>query len=170
MLNEKLQKELIQQINREFEAAYIYLSMASYMESLSLDGFSHWMKLQAQEEIGHGMKIYNYLNDLGVRVTMGAIPEPPNEFSSVLEAFEMALAHEKKLAKELNEISFSAAEAKDNITVTFLDWFLTEQVEEISSTDTICDKLRLVGDNGHGMLVLNNEMLQRKPESGGKEE
>ncbi len=96
---------------------------------------------------------------------MQPIDGPPTEFSSPLEAFEKALDHEKLLADRLNEISVTASESRDNTTVSFLDWFLTEQVEEIASTSSICDKLEILGDNGHGLLMLNNELRERQREA-----
>ena len=164
MINEKIEAALNDQLNVELYSAYAYLSMAAYMDYRSLDGFAHWMKLQAEEELQHAQKIYNYLSDVGAKIVMQAIDQPPTDFSSVLEAFEKALEHEKFLATKLNEISHAAGELKDNTTVTFLDWFLTEQVEEVAQTSTICDKLALIGDDGHGLLLLNNELRERQRE------
>jgi ferritin len=135
--------------------------MASYCDDKSLNGFSHWFKTQAQEEVGHAMKIYNYLDDLGHRVILDALPQPLTQFSSVLDLFEKALEHEKKLANRLNEISGMASAENDNTTHSFLSWFLTEQVEEISIVSTVVDKLKLIGDNGHGILMLNDELGAR---------
>ncbi|MCB0319553.1 MAG: ferritin [Bdellovibrionales bacterium] len=162
MLNEKLQSLLCAQLNLELYSAYTYLAMAAYMDERSLDGFSHWMKLQAEEELVHAQKVYTYLSDVGAKVTFEAIAKPLGEFSSVLEAFQKALEHEKLLAERLNEISVSASEARDNTTVSFLDWFLTEQVEEVASTTTICEKLKLIGNDGNGLLMFNNELRTRQ--------
>lgn len=168
MLSQSLIDKLNDQLNFEFESAYVYFSMATYMEGKSLDGFAHWMKLQAEEEVTHAMRIYKYLNDLGAKVVLQEIKKPPSDFSSVLDAFEIALKHEEKLARRLNEIAGVALEEKDNTTYQFLEWFLTEQVEEISSVGTVCDKLRLIGDNGHGLLMLNNELGSRQKEAEGE--
>jgi ferritin len=165
MLKENLQKMLNDQLNLELYSAYAYYSMAAYMDNKSLDGFAHWMKLQAEEELQHAQKIYNYLCDTGSKVTMQAIKQPPVEFSSPLDAFKQALEHEKHLAVEINKISVAASQSQDNTTVTFLDWFLTEQVEEVAQTSTICDKLEMTGDNGHGILLLNNELRERQREA-----
>ncbi|MCB0331171.1 MAG: ferritin [Bdellovibrionales bacterium] len=164
MLSKKLQKLLNGQLNLELFSAYTYYAMSAYMDERSLDGFSHWMKLQAEEELMHAQKIYSYLSDLGAKIEFLALEKPKQDFESVLDAFETALAHEKKLATELNEISISAFEERDNTTVSFLDWFLSEQVEEVAQTTTICDKLSLVGEDGHGILLLNNELRDRKRE------
>jgi ferritin len=138
--------------------------MAAYFDSLSLDGFSHWMKTQAQEELGHAMRMYQYLSDRGVPAEMLAIPAPQTKFDSPLAAFEKALEHEKMLAATLNEISEVALSCKDNTTYSFLEWFLSEQVEEVALVSTVIDKLRMIGENGFGILMLSNELGQRKPE------
>ncbi len=164
MLSDTLHTKLNEQLNFELESAYVYFSMAAYMDSVSLDGFASWMKLQAQEEIGHAMRIYNYINDRGKAAVMLALPQPPTKFKSVLEVFKTALGHEEKLATKLNTLSQEALSEKDNTTYTFLEWFLTEQVEEVSTVSTICDKLEMIGDNGYGVLMLSNELGQRKPE------
>lgn len=164
MLSDSLHQKLNDQLNFELESAYVYFSMAAYMDSLSLDGFASWMKLQAQEEVGHAMRIYNYLNDRGKAAMMLAIKQPPTEFKNVLDVFNIALGHEEKLAARLNTLSQEALTEKDNTTYTFLEWFLTEQVEEVSTVSTICDKLKMIGDNGYGVLMLSNELGLRKPE------
>ena len=163
MLQKDLEQKLNEQLNFELESAYVYFALAAYMDSESLDGFASWMKVQAQEEIAHAMRIYNYINDRGSRVTLASVPQPKGNFESVLDAFETALAHEIKLSERLNDLAEVARGAKDNTTYTFLDWFLTEQVEEVSSVQTICDKLKLIGDNGYGLLMLSNELGQRQP-------
>lgn len=162
MLSDSLQNELNLQINRELESAYIYFSMAADLELRSLDGFAHWMKTQAQEEVAHAMKIYQYLIDQGAKVTLLALPQPQTEFSSPLEVFEKALEHEKKIADSLNSLSDLAMKERDNTTYSFLEWFLTEQVEEISTASGIVDKVRMVGDNGHGLLMLDSELGKRQ--------
>ena len=161
MLNKKLAEELNKQINIELQAAYLYFSMSIWFDFKSLDGFAHWMELQAQEEVAHGTKIYNYLSDLDFKVTLLPIEKPEAEFKSPQDAFQMALKNEKDLMEHLNALSKLAMEKGDNTTYTFLEWFLTEQVEEISLCSTMLDKLKLIGDNGYGILMLNSEMAAR---------
>jgi ferritin len=162
MLAANLHEALNKQINVEFGSAYLYLSMAAYFDGKSLDGFSRWMKEQAKEEVTHAMKIYRYLDDRECEITLLALPQPITKFTSVLDAFEKALEHERKLADGLNDLAGIALSAKDNTSYSFLEWFLNEQVEEVSTVATICDKIRMIGDNGHGVLMLNNELGQRK--------
>jgi len=164
MLSEKMEKALNGQINVELQAAYSYFAMAIYFDSKSLDGFSHWMKMQAKEEMMHAVKIYDYLSDTGHKAEMLAIPQPKSDYGSVLEVFEAALKSEEDVSIKLNSLADLALGAKDNTTYSFLEWFLTEQVEEVSVASTIVDKLRLIGDNGYGILTLNNEMKSRKAE------
>ncbi len=163
MLQKDLEQKLNEQLNFELESAYVYFALAAYMDGESLDGFASWMKVQAQEEIEHAMRIYNYLNDRGSKVVLAALPQPKGDCESVLDAFEIALAHEIKLSERLNDLAEVARSAKDNTTYTFLEWFLTEQVEEVSSVQTVCDKLKLIGDNGYGLLMMSNELGERKP-------
>ncbi len=169
MISKALHEALNKQINEEFASSYLYLSMAAYFDSQSLDGFSSWMKAQAQEEIAHGMKIYDYILDRDETVTMLAIEQPRVEFASPLDAFQQALDHEKELSEKLNAIAQLALEAKDNTSYSFLEWFLNEQVEEVATASTIVDKLKLIGDNGFGVLRLNDDLGKRQPgESGGE--
>lgn len=169
MLTPQLHEALNKQVNLEFGSAYLYLSMAAYFDAQSLDGFSQWMKEQAKEEVMHAMKIYQYILDREGEVTMLAIAQPITKFSSVLEVFEKALEHERKLADALNDLAGITLQVKDNTSHAFLEWFLNEQVEEVATASTICDKIRLIGNNGHGILMLNNELGQRKGE-GAQEE
>ena len=163
MLNDKLTQMLNDQLNFELESAYVYFAMAAYMDHESLDGFASWMKVQAQEEIEHAMRIYNYLNDRGARVVLAAHKQPKGDFNSILDVFENALKHEILLSERLNELAGVALDSKDNTTYSFLEWFLTEQVEEVSTVQTICDKVRLIGDNGYGLLQFSDELGARKP-------
>ncbi|RMG40664.1 MAG: ferritin [Candidatus Dadabacteria bacterium] len=164
MIGKRLADELNKQINIELFAAYQYFSMAAYCEAKSLDGFASWMKVQAQEELSHALKIYDYLIDRGATVTMLAIEQPKVKFNSVLDAFQTALKNEEDLGTRFNELSEIAREEKDNITYSFLKWFLDEQVEEVALVSSVIDKLKLIGDNGYGLLMLSNELGQRQPE------
>lgn len=164
MLLKEVSEALNQQINNEFQAAYLYLSMSSYCEDRNLSGVAHWLRMQSQEELTHGMKIYNYLNDMESNAKMLAIPQPKTEFKSIIEVFEEALASEKKVASDLSAIASLAMEKKDQLTYSFLKWFLDEQIEEISSVGGILEKVKLIGDNGHGILMLDSELGGRKAE------
>lgn len=165
MLSDKIVAALNEQINYEFYSSYVYFGMAAYCDSKSLDGFASWFKIQAQEEVTHGMKIYQYLMDLGAKVELKKIAAPSTEFNSFEELFQKAVENEKNLAKVLNGIANLALEEKDQMTYQFLKWFLDEQVEEIALTTSVLDKIKLVGDNGNGIFILNEELGRRKPEA-----
>lgn len=164
LIADSLAKNLNTQLNRELQSAYLYFSMAAECKARSLDGFEHWMLLQAQEEIGHAMKIYRYLNDRNCRVVTLALNQPQTTFDSIQQIFEMALKNEEDLDHKLNALATESFELQDNTTYQFLKWFLDEQVEEIATCVTILDKLKLIDDNGYGLLMLNDELGKRKAE------
>ena len=170
MINKKMQDALNEQVNAEFYSAYLYLSMAAYFESTSLPGFATWMRVQTQEELLHGMKIYDYVNERGGRVTLKSIGEPQTEWESPLAAFEAAYGHEQKVTGLINGLVNLAVEEKDIAANTFLQWFVDEQVEEEESAETVVNKLKLAVDASDGMNMLDNEMGQRvftPPAAGG---
>ncbi len=161
MLSKKMQQSLNEQINVELFSGYFYLSMSSYFLGLNLEGFAHWMRMQAQEELGHAMKYYNYLNDRGAKVLFKPIEAPPSDWKSPLHAFEDALKHEKRSTRLINEQMDLAISEGDHATHFFLEWFVNEQVEEESSTNGILQKLRLISDNTSGLLMLDHNVGQR---------
>ncbi|MBC7081040.1 MAG: ferritin [Thermoplasmatales archaeon] len=146
MIPERVLKMLNNQINAEFYSAYLYLSMSNYYEGMNLKGFAKWMKIQAKEELGHAMKIYEYVIERGEKVKLMKIESPPSEWSSPLNAFEEAYAHEVKITKMINNIYAVAMEEKDFATVSMLKWFIDEQVEEEASTNEIVQKIKLAGE------------------------
>ena len=165
MLTERMEAALNKQCNEEFFASYLYLAMVAYFEALNLEGFAHWMRMQAQEELGHAMKFFDYVNERNGRPVLYAIKEPPVEWDSPLAAFEAALGHEQRVTGLINELVDIANAESDHAAKVFLNWFLEEQVEEEASADAIVQKLRLVGDSGAGLFMLDREMAQRQPEA-----
>jgi len=161
MIGEKMQNALNAQINAELYSAYLYLSMVAYFESTSLPGFANWMKVQTQEEVSHAMKIYDYLNERGGRVTLKSIAEPPREWKSPLDAFEAAYRHEQKVTGLINALVNLAIEEKDHAANIFLQWFVNEQVEEEKSADEIVRKLKLMADAPGVVYMLDNELGRR---------
>jgi len=161
MIGEKMQEALNEQINAELYSAYLYLSMVAYFESVNLPGFANWMRVQTQEELTHAMKIYDYVNERGGRVTLKSIGEPPTEWKSPLAAFEDAYKHEQKVTGLINGLVNLAIEEKDHAANMFLQWFVNEQVEEENNADTIVRKLKLMADAPGGMYMIDNEMGQR---------
>ena len=162
MFNQKVQDAINDQIQREMESAYIYLSMAAYFDSVSLPGMAQWMKMQFQEEQFHAFKFYEYVGDRGGRVALQPIGQPPVEFESPLDAFEKALAHEQKITGHINDLYALAIEERDFASQMFLTWYIEEQVEEEKNANDIIDVLERIADNGHALIMLDKELGQRQ--------
>ncbi len=158
MINERVEKALNEQVNAEIYSAYLYLSMSSYFESVNLPGFAQWMKAQAQEEMVHGMKIYDFIHERGGRVLLSAIEAPQTRWANPVAAFAATLEHEQKVTALINGLVDIAIAEKDHATNIFLQWFVTEQVEEEASVDAVLQKLKMVGDQGHGLFMMDREL------------
>jgi ferritin len=171
MLNKKVETALNKQINAELYSSYLYLAMAAYTESLGLDGFGNWFKIQAQEELYHAMKFYGYVYERGGRVKMAAIDAPPTGWKSPLSAFEETYKHETKVTGLINKLVDLARREKDHATENMLQWFVAEQVEEEATAEGIVQKLKLVGDKGQGVYMIDREFASRvfTPPAAGKE-
>ena len=137
MISEKMESAINGQINAEFYSSYLYLAMSSYFESEGLAGFASWMKMQTQEEIFHGMKMYDFVHERGGRVLLGTIEKPQTEWDSPLAAFEQAYLHEQKVTGLINDLVNLALDERDHATHIFLQWFVSEQVEEESTAKSI---------------------------------
>lgn len=161
MLPAKMEEALNKQLNAEIYSAYLYMSMAAYFESLNLTGFANWMKVQTQEELIHAQKFFDYINERGGRVTMQAIDKPETEWDSTLAVIEHTLKHEQHVTSLINDLVELSRAEKDNATYNFLQWFVSEQVEEESSVDAVLQKLKLIGDFGPGTFMMDQEMSQR---------
>jgi ferritin len=161
MLKPKIQDAINDQINAELYSSYLYLSMAAYFRSLSLDGMSHWMQIQAQEELIHVMKFFNFINDRDGRVKLGPVEGPKTEWDSPADAFKDAYAHECMISGRINDLTSLANSEGDHTVATFLQWFVTEQIEEEANAKAIVDKLKMVGDNGVALFMMDAELGQR---------
>jgi len=161
MIDEEIEKEINVQINEELYSAYIYLSMAADFRDKTLSGFASWMEAQAEEEVGHALRLYRYLDERGGRIKLDSIDKPQMEWDSPLDAFEAAYEHEQHITGRINEIYELAEEKGDKATMNMLDWFVEEQVEEEDSADEIVQKLKRVGDNERALLMLDQELGQR---------
>lgn len=161
MLKKKLQDALNTQINEELFSAYLYASMRAYFESLNLSGFSNWMRIQVEEELFHARKFMGYLFERGGDVKLKAIKEPQAKWASPLDAFEAAYKHECHITECINKLSTLALNEDDHATRIFLEWFVTEQVEEEANADGIVQQLRMVKDAPGGLFMLNREAGQR---------
>ena len=163
MLSDKMVKAFNDQINAEMYSAYFYLAMNAYFESNSLAGFAHWMRFQAQEEMLHAMKLYDYVNERGGDVVLDAIAKPPAKWNSAQEVFDDVLAHEQKVTGLINDLMNLAMDERDHASMGFLQWFVAEQVEEEDSVGSVVDKLKLIGSDTSALFVLDQEMATRLP-------
>jgi ferritin len=164
MLSKKMLDALNGQINAELYSSYLYLSMAAYFESVNLSGFASWMRVQAQEEIGHAMKLYGFVVERLGRVTLKGIDAPQSEWDSPLAAFQGAYEHEQKVTGMINELVNLSESEKDHATRGFLQWFVDEQVEEEASADEVVQKLKKIKDDSQGLMMLDDVLGQRKAE------
>jgi ferritin len=169
MLTEKMQKALNGQLNAELYSSYLYLSMNAYFKSVNLDGFTNWMYYQAQEELEHSMKFYDFIIQRGGKVELQQIEAPPSEWSSPLAVFEATLEHEQKVTGLINDLVDVAHEERDHATNIFLQWFVSEQVEEEENVGGVLEQLKLMGDAKGGLFMIDRELAKRSP-SGGSEE
>lgn len=161
MITETMQKALNDQLNTELFSAYVYLAMSSYFRASHLDGLASWMRQQAQEEVLHAMKIYDYLSERGGRVVLQAVDAPPKDWKSPLAVFESAFQHEKEISGRINELVELASREKDHATHSFLQWFVVEQVEEEDLVGSIVEKLKMVSDSPSALFILDNQLGQR---------
>jgi len=161
MIDEKMQEAINKQLNAELYSSYLYLSMSAYFQSVNLGGFANWMRVQAKEELAHAMKFYDYVNERGGRVMLQSVEEPPSDWDSPLAVFEHVYRHEQKVTGMINKLVDLAVEARDHATNNFLQWFVSEQVEEEASADEVVQKLKLVGDAASGLFMIDRELAQR---------
>ena len=162
MLSKALEGAISDQIRDELYSAYLYLSMSAYFEANNMPGSARWMRLQSDEEMSHAMKLFDYVFDRGSRVVLQAIDQPPAEFGSTLEIFEQALAHEQKVTGMINAIYELAVKENDYPTQIELQWFITEQVEEEKSAGDIVEQLKVVGDHGPSLILLDRALGARQ--------
>ena len=158
MIGKKMEKALNGQLNAEYYSSYLYLSMAAFFESIDLPGFANWMRIQVQEEEFHALKFYDYIIERDGRVTLEAIEAPPTEWSSPLNAFEETLKHEQKVTGLINDLVYLAREERDNASEIFLQWFVSEQVEEEDSVNTILGQLKLIKSSPEALFMLDKDL------------
>jgi ferritin len=163
MISTAMEKALFNQLNDEFYSAYLYLGMSAYCSHLEFNGAASWFKLQYEEEHVHATKIYNYLVEQGVHVVLEELEKPPSEFGKLVDVFCVSLSHEQTMTSRLNDLSDQALKEKDHATYNLLQWFVNEQVEEESLLGGIISKLKLVKDDGYGLLMIDNELGTRNP-------
>ena len=166
MLNRKIQDAFNKQLNAEMFSSYLYLSMAAYFESQNLKGMAHWMRLQAQEEHAHAMKFLDFINERGGRVLLTTVEGPKTEWESPLAVFEDSYKHECMVTGLINDLMELSIGEKDHAANVFLQWFITEQVEEEASVQEIRDNLKSVGDNGALLFMIDQGLSGRTTTTG----
>jgi ferritin len=160
-MDRAVQDAINEQIRNELYSGYVYLAMSAHFEEQNLTGFANWMRLQAQEELAHGMRLFDYLLDRGGRVVLEGIEQPPTDWGTPLQIFEHALEHERRVTGMIDALYDLAREKRDNATQVALQWFITEQVEEEASADAAVDQLRRAGDNAAALLMLDQKFGAR---------
>jgi len=165
MLNQELEAALNVQLGGELYSSHLYLSMSAYCESVNMPGAAHWFRLQADEERTHALKFFDHIVDRGGRVSLGAIGAPPTQFTSLLDAFEQALQAEREVSAAIDRLTAMAVAQGDYAAQAFLQWFVTEQVEEEKQADEVIQTLRMVGDSPATLYLIDRELGARGPEA-----
>ncbi len=160
-LSTELANELNAQMNREFESAYLYLQMAVYFEEKNLSGMAFWMRTQYDEEREHALKFFDFILERNSTPILETFQKPKNKWESPLNAFEDAYEHEKFISSSINDLMEKALTEKDYATKVFLDWFISEQVEEESTVLAIVEQLKMIKDSPSAMFFLNGELGRR---------
>lgn len=158
MLDPKMHDALNDQINAEMFSAYLYLAMSAWCESINLQGSAIWFMSQAQEEMIHAMKFYNFILERGGEVELKPIEKPQKEWKTVMEAFEAAFEHEKYITGRINNLVNLAIELKDHASNQMLQWYVAEQVEEEDNVTTVIQKLKLVEATPGGLYMIDKEL------------
>lgn len=164
MIKQPVQDALNDQIKHELYSAYIYLAVSAYCETNGLPGFAHWMRMQSQEEVGHAMKIFDFINDRGGKVALHTIEGPPSEFGSPLDMAQKALDHERRVTALIERVLDIADKEGDPATHAMLQWFISEQVEEEKNATLLVERVKMAGDNRAALLMLDMEFAKRMAE------
>ncbi len=161
MLSKTVEDTLNEQINREMYSAYLYLSMSAYASHEGFKGFASWFMVQYHEEMFHAMKLYEYMNLRGGSLSLKSLPQPPDTFASPLDMFQKTLEHEQYITKSINEFMDLAIADKDHATQIFLQWYVTEQVEEENNDREILAQLKMIGADAQGLMLLDKDLSAR---------
>ena len=161
MISERINEILNEQINKEFYSGYLYLSMSAHLKELGLNGFAKWTKIQAKEEVEHGLKIFDYLINCNSFVTLKQIRTPEFEFEGILSIFNHIYEHEQCITRAIMNIAQKADEENDRTTLNFIDWFISEQVEEEEAVKNIIKRLELFGEDKVALFLMDKELGER---------
>jgi ferritin len=163
MITKKMEEALNAQINKEFYSAYLYLSMSAYCNKLGMPGAEHWFRMQYEEEVIHMTKMFDYVMQHGGEARLLQIDEPPHEFGTILDVFQASLDHERFVTRSINQLLDTAVEERDHATQVFLQWYISEQVEEESNVEEIVQRYKLAGQDGGALMMLDDKLAQRMP-------
>ena len=161
-MNKKLLDEMNVQINKEMYSGYLYLAMAAHFEEENLSGFANWMTIQAEEELEHAMKIFKFLPEAGGKVILDTIEKPDPDFGNPQKVFEQVLKHEQYITSRIHLLYKLAVETNEYPTQIFLQWFVNEQVEEEKNATEILENLKLAGESGNALLMMDRALAQRR--------
>lgn len=164
MLSKVMQDAINEQIKNEFYSAYLYLSMSAHCQTVNLPGIAHWLRLQSQEEASHALKLFDYVHDRGGHVILKAIDQPPAKFQSPIDIFQQTLEHERKVSGMIHRLYALAVKESDYASQALLQWFVTEQVEEEKRASQIVEQLKMTGDGGPALLMLDRQLAARTGE------
>ena len=160
--SKKIETMLNKQMNAEFYNSHLYQAMAGWFEGQNLPGFAQWMEVQAGEERGHALRIYNHLKERRAAILVEGVPAAPNKYKSALEAFTAAFEHEVHVSKEINKLMEAALAEKDYATAKMLEWFVSEQVEEEAQTDAVVQQLKMIGPSLGSLMYIDRHLGKRK--------
>jgi ferritin len=161
MISKKMTDALNKQINEELYSWYLYLAMSAFFAASNYTGTANWLKLQANEEMNHAMKFYSYLNEVGQKIELQKVEQPPADYKNHLAAFQQVLNHELHITKCINDLADLATSEKDHATANFLIWFVNEQIEEVGTAKLILEKVKMVGTSTHTLYLLDRELGKR---------
>lgn len=161
-LSKIMEKAINKQIQAEYYSSYMYLAMAAYCDSVNMPGYAHWMREQAEEELEHALKFYDYIVERGGRVVLQAIEQPPVEYDSLLAVAEETYVHEQKVTSLIHALYEAALAEKDYASQNFLQWYIKEQVEEEDNARTIVDQFKMIGNHPNGLFMLDRQLGARE--------
>ncbi len=164
MISDTLREEINEQIKYEMYSAYMYLAMSAWCAERNLSGFARWMNLQAQEEVDHAMRFFNFLLERGGRIELQALDAPPVDYGTPLAVMEKSLEHEKFVSSRIHHLYKLAVEEGDYPAQVMLQWFVSEQVEEEASIDEIVERMKMFGSDGTSLLMVDTQLGARQPE------
>lgn len=161
-MSEKLLNMINEQMNFELQSAYIYKAMQIYADDLGFDGFASWYAHQVEEEVEHAEKMTRFLLDVGYKPIYSNMQAPQSEYESLLDVAKSALEHEKEVTAKIHAIAKAAREEEDERVISFIRWFVDEQIEEEDTFDKLVTRLERIDGNYGGLYILDGQLAQRK--------